>query len=391
MRWFFLTYLVFTASQFVIASNFVYTWLFYLGVGLPCCFLYSKRHELTVSLLKNPLSYCVIGLFSYTILHALALSDDSKEMLDTTRHTLATLVFTFSTALWFSAPERYLRRAYQCLLWVVATVGMASIASHLWQYGAQTRLEALGQNDHAILGANIYIGFALLGFYFLHPDKQRHTNALTRRFLPYIAIAITAFLVILTHSRGPLLSLIACTALGLLLTRHYRTVALCTLLSCIIGLDFYYYYTTQQSFLPFSTLYDAVTHLFNRESHRINIWVIAIDLIKDKPWTGYGMQQGFPYGFGGVNPHNIFLSAWYYTGLLGCIMIITIALYALIKSMRLAGRASGLLGGLLMLHAIIACLTDQGQFVNSPSPLWGFFWLPIGYAIALPFKNNKAS
>ncbi len=376
-HWFFLSYLLFATSQFFVPSNLVYSLIFYLGLILPCGIFYVRRHPLALQVTRSTLARAVLALMAYTILHAILFDAESDDTVDTLRHTVSTLIFILCTALWFSAPQPYLTKAYCLFMWLIIIAGIGSIIGFYITGGYGGRLQGLGQTDHAILGANIYTAFVLFGFYFLHSG-----NTPRQRLVVYAAIAVTALLILLTQSRGPLLSFLACIGIGLLLTRHYRLIAFGTVVALLLCADFYQYYATQAATLPLENIYEAIMSMFGRESHRTGIWAMAADMIAAHPFKGYGMQASFDYNFAGVHPHNLFISSWYYAGISGCIILVSITLYALAIMLRRCRSAEGTVGLLLVLHAILACMTDQGQYVNSPAPLWGIFWMPIGYVMA---------
>ena len=384
-QFFCMAFAFFLFSQFIIPSNFAYSWIFYLLVGVPCIALYSSDKRIRHSFLSHTIVkyFCVLCL--YSVVHDW-IFDSTNYAIDTTRHTIATLIFVMSAILWCCSPQDYLTKCYKFFLHTVIICGIISIISHLVTFGAFERLSAIGQNDHPILGANIYSIFTMLGFYFLHPEKQ--DNLFYKRIVPYAAIIITGLLVILTQSRGPFIAFGVCCFIGLLATKHYKTIALGSTIICFLMLDFIFYSQHAQHYLPIETIYESALYLLNRESHRMNIWILTVQLISEKPLIGYNLQTMFPYAFGGVNPHNIFLGAWYYTGIFGFFLLMTIVISSFGAVLRRRNTAKGLLGILLMLYAILACMTDQGQYVDSPSPLWSIFWLPITYAMAFKVKER---
>ncbi len=376
----FLGYWGFIAAQFIVSSNVIYAWWFYLGVGLPTLYLtHAHRHYISYLISTHPLTWWVIALLAYTLMHMLLLTEASEGWKDTWRHSAAIAVFMMASCISLKVPTTLLASIIRWLLIIAGIMGVASVIHHIMNAPITERLQAFGQNDHPILGANIYATVALMGFYLLHPDNPLGK----KRRLTYSLFAISVLLILLTQSRGPLLSLFIAGGTGLILTRHWRTITTVTIAGMIIGADFFLYLNTHESWLPFTQLYDAVIRLFSRESHRLPIWQVAWEHIVQRPLTGYGMQATFPYSFGGVNPHNIFLSAWYYTGITGFILIVGMTLHALFRAIRHWHSAKGTLCIVLMFHAILACFTDQGQYVNSPSPLYSIFWLPIACVIAL--------
>jgi O-antigen ligase len=161
------------------------------------------------------------------------------------------------------------------------------------------------------------------------------------------------------------------------------------LATSIIVLDWWGYTAHHSAFLPLTHIYDAVAHLQDRPSHRGGIWQMAIGLIMQQPWFGYGMQAKFSYGYGGVNPHNIFISAFFYTGIVGGVLLLAVVASSLRVAWQHRRTPQGALAFTLLLHAIFACMTDQGQYVHSPAPQWTIFWLPVALAIRLinPYKG----
>jgi O-antigen ligase len=387
-QFFCIFFAVFLMSQFIIPSNFAYSWIFYLCVGLPCLALYVSHPPMRTILCKNSLFVIFAMLCGYSILHDW-IFDIVAFAMATTRHTSATFVFMISAVLWFSTHHSFLIRCYKLFLWVIIGCALVSMIIHISTYGVSERLSAIGQNDHPILGANIYSLYTLFGFYFLHHSQD--FPRLYKRILPYAAISITAVLVLLTQSRGPFIALGMCCFVGLVATRHYKTVAIGCAAISLLMLDFVLYSQNAQHYMPLERIYESALHLLNRESHRMNIWVLTVELISKKPWVGYNLQTMFPYAYGGVNPHNIFLGAWYYTGIIGFILFMSIVVGSIVLVLRSRKSAEGFLGVLLLLYALLSCMTDQGQYVDSPSPLWSIFWLPIAYAIALQVRHPLRS
>ncbi len=381
----FLTYWLFLAAQFIIPSNFVYAWWFYLAVGLPLLLTIYHNPRIMVPLAHVPLALWVAALFAYTAFHAFVLTEGMAGSADTIRHIVTTTCFLLATVLCFDVSSKAIESMLKWLLTLLIIAGLSSIVIYLVG-GMEGRLEALGQNDHPILGASVYAVFTLFGFYFLQPGaSDRHAWLLAG-----LTFAITMVLILMTQSRGPLIAFCLSTALGLLLARHYKPLLLIIGIGFIVCVDALAYYITANALLPFSGIYDALIRLMERESHRLAIWHIAVELVQDRPWTGYGMQASFPYGYGGVNPHNLFLSALYYTGVPGFALLTGVTLATIRYSLKFLDMPLGKVSLILMVHAVTAFTTDQGQYVNSPSPLWSIYWLPVGMTIALGYRYQSA-
>jgi O-antigen ligase len=368
------------ALQFVMPSNLIYDVWFYLGIAVPLVIGLWYQPQAWHVLPPSSLPYLLGALFTYTILHAWGLTEDAQGAMDTTRHTISTVCFIVAASLCLARSDKsQLDWLIQRLLGLLILTGTASIIWHV-ATAPLNRLQAFGQNDHPILGASVYATIALLSTYLLHPA---HAAPPRIRWLCYGALGITLVLILFTQSRGPLLAYGGSAALALWLLGWYRLLAAGTVLALLTAGDFALYYSQNWHLLPLSFLYEAVIDLAQRDSHRLAIWTLALELISQRPWLGHGMQAPFPYGFGGVNPHNLFLSAFYYTGIAGFILLCMSTLCALARALRQRQTPYGATCTVLMLHAILAMVTDQGQYVNSPAPIWTIFWLPVSMVIAL--------
>jgi O-antigen ligase len=366
------------AMQFVMPSDAIYSFWFYLCVCLPCLMLAVQQRSKARAWFAHPVARWMAILCAYTLFHALFLTDGQEGASSTVRYTVMTALFVCATAMAFRLPEAMLRRCLILMLYLITIVGIATIAWHIFYHGMIGRLEGFGQNHHAILGANVFAVFALSGGYLFHP------NCPSRRiFLPILACATTAVLIALTESRGPMIAFAGGLVMIMLCTRQWWVLAAAGLVVGAIGLDGYHYSVTGTSYLSLSPIYDAVLHLQHRPSHRVEIWKMAWELIQQRPWFGHGMQAAFSYGYGGVNPHNIFISAVFYTGFVGGTLLLGVVVSALRIALCHWRTPRGVLCLVWIIHAILACMTDQGQYVQSPDPLWMIFWLPLSAVVGL--------
>jgi O-antigen ligase len=92
-------------------------------------------------------------------------------------------------------------------------------------------------------------------------------------------------------------------------------------------------------------------------------------------------MEGIP---GAVNPHNLFLSTLYYYGILGLSLLLVPLFSAFVVCLKQRHSPYHQLCLILVVHAVVATFTNYGQVVQSPSPLWTIYWLPIAMALARP-------
>ncbi len=383
--WIVAAYWLFTAMQFVVASGFVYSFWFYLAVMAP--FLLGEWRSggfYTREIWRHPVGRLVLMLLGYTVIHALFLTEGWVGLGNTLFHTFCTAVFMGVSVLALRLPQPLFSKLLVSMIYLVTIMAVAAVAWHVGYIGTTRRLEPFGRTHHAILGANVFAVFALSSLYLAHPDTPERR----RLFLPALVCTVVAVLIAFTESRGPMLSFAGAGVVALLLVRQYIPLLALLIMAGMVVLDGVGYAAHHHAYLPLTPLYEALTHLQQRPSHRGGIWEMAVGLIVQKPLLGYGMMAPFSYGYGGVNPHNIFLSAFFYTGIIGGGLLLAIIATALTMSWRQRRTPAGALTFTLLVHAVLACMTDQGQYVHSPAPQWTIFWWPVALAIAFitPYK-----
>lgn len=83
---------------------------------------------------------------------------------------------------------------------------------------------------------------------------------------------------------------------------------------------------------------------------RLRVWQSALDMIQDRPWTGFGLDQ-FLYAYRGVylqpdawqepnlsHPHNIILDVWLRLGIFGIATLIAIQVWFWVNAVQLTAR-----------------------------------------------------
>ncbi len=153
--------------------------------------------------------------------------------------------------------------------------------------------------------------------------------------------------------------------------------------------------------LPWSRTYILEKVFFQDLSgqFRINIWQGALDLLKNAPWTGVGLDgyekliplyQSQSFEFQGQTfwaffqpyPHNLFLTLWLELGLLGLGVFFWLIVKFFKQGLENFKQESFLRGAILasLLVVLIHGLVDTPYFKNDLAIL---FWLIIGLGIFL--------
>lgn len=370
---------IFIMMQFLMPSFFVYSFWFYLSVALP--YLVYLRKNLQFQWLKQKDFIILAMLFLYCAVHSTYFVAIEVADFDIVRHCLLNAIFV-AVMVKFHAKQKDFLQLMRLLLVVLIVGAIISLVIFVIKYENNLRLEPFAQNNHAILGANIYSAFALAGSVLLCFSKSK-----SDKILSVVALLLTLLIVLLTQSRGALIAFGFGVCVLLLCKKQYIALLIGGTISASLGFDLWSYKFSSVAILPFDSYYDIILQSLSRRSHRTEIWSLAWDLIQRKPWFGYGLQANFPYGYAGVHPHNLFISTWYYTGIFGAVLLVATTIAALINLYKNRHQPLGLAGLLLLAHGIVACLTDQGQLMKSPAPLWFIFWW--GVAIAYSFNCQK--
>ena len=198
---------------------------------------------------------------------------------------------------------------------------------------------------------------------------------------------MTCVVIVISHERGPLLALVVAATVGIAVLRQWKLFGLLCLGSLIFGGDFLYYWFQHTSILTLQKPYQIIVDfLLDRDTLnvRTRIWSYALELITQRPWTGYGLQSTFKLegSAGSVNPHNLYLSTAYYLGIPGLTLLLVPLFAAFAYALRGLASRRNQLCFILLVHAVLATSTNYGQVVKSAAPLWTIYWLPIAMALA---------
>lgn len=264
-------------------------------------------------------------------------------------------------------------RARDRVVVVMVTCGAANavfsmLRFELWPTGWD-RLEGWGETRNAILGASI-MGICTM-------------FALGRcirggRWWPLWAASVPVFLafIIMTGSRGPLLAVLLASLVFLpsCSMRIYAGVLLaCVAVAVAIA-----------SWQPDWVMAVVSRAIERGTSYRLEIWQEALAEIARRPLLGHGPTASLRIDGGfGHHPHNLYLSAWFYSGVVGLGLLVAAQAWILRDLQRLAAGAEQRTCLALMLHAVLSGLTDLSQIIKGPGELWYIVWLPMAFALAV--------
>lgn len=374
----------FIASQYFIESSFIYRAGFYVTV-LVFLALWVRQPRDVQAIPRNFGTWSLAALALFTVFHALVIShgvEAGKTLRDLANHS----AFVAMCLVMFRQDDAKWDRFLQVLLAVMVVCAVISLARFYLTAELQwERLSPIGRHFNPILGANMY-GVALmmaLAVYFRPPPQPHWLHAASLALIVLVPV-----LTVLSQSRGPMLAQGMGVGLALVLFQRYRllaALALAFMLACAIVI----YADAHPHLLPWLAPLKAKIEymLFARDSMRPQAWQHTLALIEQRPWTGYGLRALFVMETAPavVHPHNLFLSAAYYTGWPGLALLLAPLAAAFVYAWR--DRSwYGRLCLLLLVHAVVALFTDGAQAIKSASPLWTLYWMPIAMALVRPQK-----
>lgn len=282
-----------------------------------------------------------------------------------------TFLLTVTTTLEQSARMR--DRMVALIVACAVANAVYSVAAFLLRHGGWDRLEGWAETRNAILGASIMgvctmlaLGRALRG----------------GRWWPAWAAAVPVFLtfIVLTGSRGPILTVVL-ASLVLLPARSVRTYAAVLLVAAAaVGVV-----ELLQPAWVAGVLDRAVGRVMERgTSYRLEIWQETLSEIMRRPWFGHGPTASLRIqGEFGHHPHDLYLSAWYYSGAVGLALLLGGLGWLLWDVQRLPASAEHRMCLALLLHAVLSGATDLSQITKGPGEMWYIIWLPLAYALAV--------
>lgn len=227
-------------------------------------------------------------------------------------------------------------------------------------------------NPHAVLpgvmslrplGLMLTVGtLAAAGLALISPGRGR-----------WAALAAMAILwagVLWSGSRGGTLSVLTALAIGVVVFAHLRSIAPLLLGALVIG--------AALSLLPGAPLpaYDVVGKLIapgppeagGLSSYRTVIWDQSLDLIAQRPWSGYGFLQGFEIIDWPTQPqfhvHNLPLELALGLGLPVAAIALLLIGYALLAALRQARVDPASVPGFLVLLGLVGLSLVSGSFLH---------------------------
>ena len=355
---------MFVASAFLLPTGPAYALVFYLLLSM---FAFQGLPRLPGHAASRDGGAVLAGLLiAWSALTLIWGHDDGHRTLKFAVDAACTLGFVLMMLeAWSGAPWVH-RRLATVLIWAGTSNAALSTFLGLFRDHTIPRLHGWGVTAHPILGASVMTIAYLAAL-------SRALEETRWRAAHLAAAGLMLTFVFLTESRGPMLA--ACVAtLFLFAAGPWRKRAFGgTVLAACAWL-----------LLPANIKHHEEVMLAARgASHRFEIWDRTLQMVGDHPLFGNGLAANLDLP-GMTFPHDLYLSLLFYSGAVGLALFMALAGVVTWRLWR--GRACGDPGWLwtasLWINALLSGLTDLGQIVKGPGPIWFIVWLPVGLVLA---------
>lgn len=205
----------------------------------------------------------------------------------------------------------------------------------------------------------------------------------------YLPIPVFLVAILLTQSRGPLLSLVVALLPLLLLKPAIRKHHI-LIFSCFLVLLIAFVVMMNFEFILLNRFEDAYQQSFIR----FGIWLHTLDLIRMHPVFGWGFDKELQFVSSIqqhiTTTHSLYLSTLLKGGLVGFLLLFTVLMYGLYMAWR----------HLICRHYFEASLflfmiffyATQGMFViGNPGVTWYLFWFPLAVVLSLPADKTRSN
>ncbi len=394
LYYFFCAYSLFIVIQYVTNYPFIPALIFYAAVVPSILFCGYKNGFLSriISLeywkIQPIERKLLLFLFIYVFINSLFLSAGIKGFKKNITNDISLFLFIACSLVYFSLPKKYLEVFFSVLTVTGLIFAMASIAVFLAD-GSESRLLPIGRAHHQILGASVYGFIGIISLYLFYIANGENIFITAKKIFYIMTILVIFIMILLTGSRGPMLSYIICIATGIFIYARspLKTKLYYIFLSIAVLGSIAYFITISEH----SYIHSYFKSLIDRGSaQRLDLWKLTLSEIKLQPFFGYGLNARLNHIY--YAPHNIFLGSAYYLGLTGMVLFLSLTIITFIKSCRITRckhELSSVHGVkyskfilLLLMHAYLSGFFDNSQLIKGVSPLWIIFWLPVAMAIS---------
>jgi len=349
------------------------TWrnnFFYFFILIPgLCIVW--RNDLSV-LLKSKIYGLSIILCIYLFLSCLwSTGVDVGEVLANLKYLLCQIMFITLMVLLFVKKNNNFKILLYMLFGAAVTGAFLSIGNgilnHLIPKG---RLFFWGSVPHPILGAGMYCIGICAGLFCINNDVKDTTYL---KYVEIVGLIIVCISVLLSKSRGPIISLFFMFMLYAGTKKSMKGV----LLLLVLPITVYCIVIWSDSGLT--------SKVIEREFYRFEIWSVELMRMKGHLLFGNGILTDdnlfIHSNIEFIHPHSVYVTTIFYGGIFAGCLLLSILLFSFHIAIRWFVQTKDALCICMILLATLMVATDGSKIVTKPNVIWLIFWLPICFCM----------
>lgn len=346
--------------------------LFYALIALPALIAMVMQPKQLTSLIRDPITLAFIA-FSVWALLSISWAGTDEPAGSLAKRPLYILMLFMACA--FMAQRNCSRLLAVVFLASIVMIPIAAYAliDFALHYEPNARLVGTGALDNPLLSSHVFGLFCMtwLGWVMTAPTRQSQ--------LALLPLAVLSITLLATGSRTPILALALASGWLMFCCWNKRAFLLAVLgASGVLALLLIY---------PES--------LLNRgTSYRLEIWQLALEQIRLRPWIGHGFDAYLMISIPGTGytfrePHSFFLGVLYYTGIIGALFWLLMHGAALWTCWRRRDDIYFVIAGALVIYGLGAGLTEGGGILSRPKEHWFLTWIPLALVAALNIGRKQ--
>lgn len=356
-------FLILIAFFFLLPSSNWCNNFFYFFILVPALY-FVWGNDLSF-LLKSKIYVLSVILCIYLFLSCLwSTNADVGDLLVQLKYLLSQIMFITLMVLLFVKQNNKLNNLLYILFWAAVTGTCLSIGNGILNNLIPNgRLLFWGTKSHSILGACMYCIGICAGLFYINTEIKHNTCL---KNIAVIGLIIICISILLSKSRGPILSLYCMFLLYAATKKNWKCVLLLLALPIII-------YCTATWFTPINTI-------FERKSYRLEIWSAALMHIKEHLLFGNGLltiDNSFIYNKEMSHFHSLYISTIFYGGAFGGSLLVLIILASFNVAIQWFLKKKDALCICMLLLATLLVATDGHKILTKTNAMWLIFWLPI--------------
>ncbi len=378
----FLTYsfILFLSGFFLFPDDHLHRQFFYLFVVLPFLLIIDISFIKTCFKSKIFLaSLLFLTYYASSIVWTQNVEVTLENYYDTVRYFLLLIVFIMIT-IYLSNKDKYFIN--KVIFWLSMSAAISAILSLIIFYNSHVITERVTGFNHYLrytIIASTYFGFICICTIY----AAIHSKMVWQKFIFYIITSIVLTFMLLSQSRGPLLSLIFALFLGLILDKRYKTVGIeiAFIIICFI-------------LMKFSEI-DINNYIYRGTiDYRFAIWQETLERIFKSLCFGEGFLTNLKINALNrlwCHPHNIFLIILLKSGIIGILLFFNCLIISIIIAIRYFNRSKDFLFIILIIFSILASSSDLIILLGIPRKSWIIFWFPVAMLSAkeLQMRGNR--